>query len=399
MALSSQSDLNTNKRRSTAPTFALWEMGFRPFYLLASLFAAMSIPLWVTQYAGYLPAPYLPGALWHGYEMLFGYTTAVIAGFLLTAVRTWSGHSTPTRLPLAGLVLLWLAGRIVIFMPYPVAAMILNASFPLAVAIAIAMPLIKAANRRNYFAVVLLIFMASASSMFQLTTVGTVAWLGYISLQFGLDLVLLIVVVIAGRVVPMFTNNGIPGTKATRNSYVEKTALAGVIFLLIADILQPAPQFVALIAGATAAVHAARLFLWQPWRTIRTPLVWILHAAYAWVIAYLVLRGLVSNGLVPTSVAIHTLTVGAIGSMTIGMMARTSRGHTGHPLQTGKIEMICFLLVQCAAIIRLAGGIFLGEWYVTSVLTAGVCWSGAFVLFLARYWSILVHPRIDGKPG
>lgn len=396
---SSQPGFKTNKERSIELAPALWKMGFRPFYLLASLFAALSIPLWVAQYAGYLPAPYLPGSLWHGYEMLFGYTTAVIAGFLLTAVRTWSGHPTPTRLPLAGLALLWLLGRIVIFTPYPLAAIIINVSFPFAVASAIAVPLIKAANRRNYFAVVLLILMASASLMFQLTTIGAVATPGYFSLQFGLDLVLLIVVVIAGRVVPMFTNNGIPGTKATRNSYVEKTALAGVIFLLVADILQPAPQFVTLIAGATAAAHTVRLFLWRPWRTIQTPLVWILHAAYAWVIAYLVLRGLASNGLAAPSVAIHALTVGAIGSVTIGMMARTSLGHTGHPLQTGKTEMICFLLVQCAAIVRLAGGFFPGEWYVASVITAGVCWSSAFVLFLVRYWSILFYSRIDGKPG
>ena len=399
MGSSSQSDLNATETASAIPTFALWEMGFRPFYLLASLFAAMSIPLWVAQYAGYLPAPYLPGPLWHGYEMLFGYTTAVIAGFLLTAVRTWSGYPTPTRLPLAGLVLLWLAGRISIFMPYPAAAMIINASFPLAVAIAIAIPLTKAISRRNYFAVVLLIFMAGASILFQLTAIGTVDWREIISLQFGLDLVLLIVVVIAGRVVPMFTNNGIPGTKATRNAYVEKIALAGVIFLLVADILQPAPQFIALVAGATAAVHAVRLFLWQPWRTLRTPLVWILHAAYAWVIGYLMLRGLVSNGLVPTSVAIHALTIGAIGSITIGMMARTSLGHTGHPLQTGMMEMVCFLLMQCAVMVRLAGGIFSGEWYVVSIVCAGACWSGAFVLFLARYWAILIYPRIDGKTG
>lgn len=390
---------NPDRPVSPVRTFALWQMGFRPFYLLASVFAALSIPLWVAQFVGVLPRPYVDGALWHGYEMLFGYASAVIAGFLLTAVRTWSGQATVTGMPLMGLVALWLAARLLIMTPYPLAALIVNVAFPLAVGLALAVPLIRANNRRNYFVIGLLASLALASLMFQLASRGAVTWPVHASLQVGLDLVLFLVAVIAGRVVPMFTNNGIPVARARRHPLIEQFALGGLVALLALDILQPAPQLVALATTATAVVHAARLWLWQPWRTWRVPLVWILHAGYAWVVVYLVLRSLASFGLFPVSLAIHALTIGVIGSMTIGMMTRTSRGHTGRTLEAGRVEMVCFLLMQCAALSRVAGGLFFPAQYVSSVIVASVCWSAAFVVFVIGYLPVLLWSRIDGKPG
>ena len=399
MAIASKAPSDRAQSIAATPSFALWQMGFRPFYLLASVFAALSVPLWVAQYAGYLPMPYVNGPLWHGYEMLFGYTTAVIAGFLLTAVRTWAGQPTATGLPLVALALLWLAGRILILTPYPLAALLANVAFPLALGVALAIPLVRAANRRNYFVVALLGGLATASLVFQLAFQGKVAWPAYASLQVALDLVLVLIAVIAGRVVPMFTNNGIPGAKASRHALVEKLALAGLAALLLTDVLQLAPVFVALAAVASAIVHAIRLGLWQPWRTARTPLVWILHAAYAWVVVYLVLRGLAAMGLIPASLALHALTVGAIGSVTIGMMARTSRGHTGRSLATGPTELLCFILVQCAAVTRVAGGLVFSEHYVASVILAAIFWSAAFAIFAVGYLPVFAGSRVDGKPG
>lgn len=380
---------------------ALLQLGFRPFYLMASLFAALSIPLWVLQYSGYLPLPYVNGPLWHGYEMLAGYTTAVIAGFLLTAARTWSGQPTPTGFVLASLALLWMAGRIMLFFPYPVAAMLVNAAFPLAVAIAIAMPLVRAANRRNYFVIALVAALGIASLLFQLASHGMIGLPPLLTLQAGLDTVLLLITVIAGRVVPMFSNNGVPGMKATRNALLEKLAISTVAALLLADLLQLPPLLLAALACVAAAIHAGRLMLWQPWRTLSTPLVWILHVAYAWVVVYLLLRGLAAFGIVPVSLALHCLTIGGIGSITIGMMARTSLGHTGRPLTTGWLEPACFLLLQAAAIARVAGGLLFGEshFYVTSVMIAGICWTTAFILFVCGYGPIWLRARVDGKPG
>ena len=378
--------------------FALWSLGFRPFYLLASIFAALSIPLWVCQYAGYLPAVYVRNLVWHGHEMLFGYTLAVLTGFLFTAVRNWTSQPTPTGATLVAFAVLWVAGRILVLTPYDIAAALVNAAFPVAVAVGIGIPLAKSGNRRNYFFIVLLLLFALATLALHLSYLRILDWPELASLQAGLDLVLLIMVAISGRVIPMFTNNGVPGVQATRHALIEKLALGSVLALLVADLFQASGGLLAVIALLAAMAHAARLYLWQPWRTLRAPLVWVLHAAYCWIVVYLVLRGLAAFGLVPEPLAVHGLTMGAIGGMTMGMMMRTARGHTGRPLKTDRFEVACFLLVITAAIIRVFGGMILAGAYVATVIASGICWSGGFALFAIRYWPVLSRARIDGKP-
>ena len=387
--------------RSTAPalSFALWSVGFRPFYLLASIYAAVSIPLWVCQYVGYLPAAYLRSQVWHGHEMLFGYTLAVIAGFLVTAVRTWTGQPTPTGATLAAFALLWIAGRVLIVTPYEVAAAAVNAAFPVAVAIGIGIPLCRSGNGRNYFFAAVLVLLGLAVLALHLSYLGVLTWPEWASLQVGLDLVLFILTVMGGRVIPMFTNNGIPGAQATRNPLVEKLALGGILVLLGADVLQAPAEAVAVLALAVAAAHVARLYLWQPWRTVRTPLVWVLHSSYGWIVVYLVLRALAGIGVVAESLAVHALTIGAIGGMTIGMMTRTARGHTGRSITTDGFEVVCFVLIQLAALIRVMGGMFVPGAYSATIIASGICWSAAFAIYAVRYWPVLSRACLDGKPG
>jgi len=387
--------------RSVAPParLALWALGFRPFYLLASIFAALSIPLWVAQYAGVLPAAYMRSPLWHGHEMLFGYTLAVITGFLFTAGRNWTGQPTPTGVTLMAFALLWVAGRILVLTPFEIAAALVNAAFPVAVAVALAVPLVKSRNRRNYFFVALLVLLAAAVLAVHLSWIGSLAWPERASLQVGLDVVLFIIAVMSGRVIPMFTNNGIPGARAVRQPLVERLALGSVLVLLCADVLQAPAGIIAAVALVAAIAHAARLYLWRFWRTLRTPLVWVLHAAYAWIVVYLVLRALAEFGLVANSLAVHALTIGGIGGMTIGMMTRTARGHTGRPLIADNFEVTCYVLAQCAAVLRVFGGMMLPHAYLSTVIAAGVCWSAAFALYAIRYWPVLSQARLDGKPG
>jgi len=387
--------------RSTVPArgFALWSLGFRPFYLLASIYAAVSVPLWVCQYVGYLPAAYLRSQVWHGHEMLFGYTLAVIAGFLFTAVRTWTGQPTPTGATLAAFALLWIAGRVLILTPYEAAAAAVNAAFPVAVAIGIGIPLWRSGNHRNYFFAAVLLLLGLAVLALHLSYLGVLAWPVWASLQVGLDLVLFILTVMGGRVIPMFTNNAIPGTRATRNPLVEKLALGGILALLGADVLQAPAGAVAVLAAAVAAAHLARLYLWQPWRTVRTPLVWILHASYGWIVVHLALRALAASGVVAESLAVHALTIGAIGGMTIGMMTRTARGHTGRPITADGFEAACFVLIQLAALIRVVGGMLVPGLYPVTVIVSGICWSAAFAIYAVRYWPVLSRARLDGKPG
>ena len=387
------------QEKAASAGFALWNLGFRPFYLLASSFAALSILLWICQYTGHLPAMYVRTPSWHAHEMLYGYTLAVVAGFLLTAVRTWTGKPTPSGVPLMVLAALWVAGRVLVLTPFATAAAVVNAAFPIAVAIGIGIPIVQSRNQRNYFFIALLLLLGIAVLAFHLAHLHMLPWPERASLQVGLDVVLFIMAVMGGRVIPMFTNNGVPGANATRHPVVEKLALGGVLALLAADLLQVPAGVIAVATLLVAMAHAARLYLWQPWRTFGAPIVWVLHVAYGWIVIYLVLRGLAALGIVGELLAVHALTVGAIGGMTIGMMTRTARGHTGRPLVADHSEVACYVLVVTAAAIRVFGGMLLPGAYQATVVASGICWSAAFALYTVRYWPVLSRPRLDGKPG
>jgi uncharacterized protein involved in response to NO len=379
--------------------FALWNLGFRPFYFVASLFASLSILLWIFQYSGHVPAEFLRSPAWHGHEMLFGYTMAVVAGFLLTAVTNWTGRPTPNHGALMGLTALWVAGRVLVLTPFTLAAAIVNVAFPVALAFGIGGAIVRSRNRRNYFFLALLALLSIAVLAFHLSHLDVLPWPERASLQVGLDVILFIMAVIGGRVIPMFTNNGVPGAQATRNPVVERAALIGALVLIGIDLF-PAPGWlVAVVAFMAALAHAIRLYLWRPHRTRSVPLVWVLHIAYAWIVVYLVLRGLSELGFVEQVFAVHALTIGAIGGMTIGMMSRTARGHTGRPLRADRYDVACFTLIAIAAFVRVFGGLWLPSAYALTVMLSGACWSAAFALFAIRYWPVLSRVRVDGKPG
>ena len=397
-------DLPLNRRiqpktPAVAVDFALWDLGFRPFYLLASLFSAFSVLIWAAQFSGYLTTAYLQRPTGHGHEMLFGYTTAVIAGFLLTAVHTWTNQPTPSGLPLMALVALWVCGRVLVLTPFVMTAALVNAAFPVVVAVAIGIPLLRSGNVRNYFFIGLLLLMSVLTLALHLALQGRFELSPRLILQLGQDVVLFIMVTMGGRVIPMFTNNGVKGANATRNAFVEKFALGTIIILFTADLLQLSPIIIAVITLTGALAHGVRLALWKPWRTLATPLVWILHAAYAWIVTHLALRGLSALELLPGSYATHALTVGAIGGLTLGMMTRTARGHTARPLIADGFELAMFLLIQGAALIRVFGGIAAPGLFMASVQLSALLWSAAFGLFALRYWPVLTRARLDGKPG
>ncbi len=388
-------------RRPAAPPpgNALWQLGFRPFYLLASSFAALSITLWAAQLAGWLDHAYLAGPLWHAHEMLFGFVLAVVVGFLFTAGRNWANRPTPSGATLAALAALWLAARILVLTPWGWAAAAVNVAFPLAAALALAIPFWKARNRRNYFFVGLLVLMALASGAIHGSQLGVWSLPAWVGVQLALDVVLFIVAVMAGRVVPMFTNNGVPGAGATRHAQVEKIALGSLLALGAADVLQAPAIALALVAAAAAIAHAARWALWRPWKTTRAPLVWALHLAYAWIPVHLALRAGVSAGWLPGATATHALTVGAIGGMTMAMMTRTARGHTARPLRADGFDVAGYGLVLGAALVRVLGPSAPAAWQMPSLLLSAALWSAAFALYALRYGPMLWRSRLDGKPG
>lgn len=384
--------------------FALWQLGFRPFYLLASSFAALSIGAWALQFAGLMPGAYLQGPLWHAHEMLFGFAQAVIVGFLFTAGRNWTNQPTPTGMPLAALAALWLAGRVLVLTPFPLAAAMVSVAFPLAAAAALAKTFLAARNRRNYFFIALLVLMAAADALFHLALAGRLPLPGGLGIQVGLDVVLFIMAVMAGRVIPMFTNNAIPGAAASRHPVLEKAALGTTLALLPLDLLHagpwplPAAPLAAVLATA-AALHGARWWRWQPWQTRHKPIVWVLHLAYLWIVVHLALRAAALLGWATPTAATHALTAGAIGGLVIGMITRTALGHTGRPLRAGRIEIASYVLVALAALVRTFVPLAAPAYTVLAVGASAVLWSAAFAIYAVGYWPVLTRPRLDGRPG
>ena len=387
--------------RPAAPAagFALWQLGFRPFYLLASSFAALSIGLWALQFSGGLAQPYLSGPLWHAHEMLFGFTLAVMVGFLFTAGRNWSNRPTPSGWPLAALALLWVAGRVLVLTPFGWAAALVNVAFAFAAAAALAIPFWAARNRRNYFFVGLLVLLGTAELGVHLSQLGVLNLPPWLGVQVALDLVLFIMAVMAGRVIPMFTNNGVPGAGAVQHALLDQAALAMVLVLLLADLLRLHGAALAAIALLGATAHGLRWAFWKPWKTWRTPLVWVLHAAYAWIPIHLALRAASELGWISASVATHALTVGAVGGLVIGMMTRTARGHTARPMRADRFDLACYSLVLAAGLVRVGLPLASAAWAMPAVIGSAVLWSGGFGLFALRYWPVLTRPRLDGKPG
>jgi uncharacterized protein involved in response to NO len=384
--------------------WALWSLGFRPFYLLAAGCAALSVPLWALQFAGWLPYAALRGPLWHAHEMLFGFTLAVLVGFLFTAGRNWSGQPTPSGRTLQALAALWLAGRLLVLGPWPLAAMAANVAFPLAAAFYLGRALVGGGNRRNYFFVGLLALLGLLAAGLHASQLGWLALPGPAAVQAALSVVLLIMAIMAGRVVPMFTNNGVPGADARRQPLLESAALGSVLLLLGLDLLAltgwlaPAPLLAA-TAAVAAVTHGARLALWQPWATRRVPLVWALHLAYAWLVLHLLLRAGAAAGWLPSGLAVHALTVGAIGLLTLAMMTRTARGHTGRPLVADRWDVLGYLLLAGAAVLRCLVPLMWPQALLLATLASALAWTAAWTLYALHYGPWLCRARADGRPG
>ncbi|HEY6865166.1 MAG TPA: NnrS family protein [Burkholderiales bacterium] len=378
----------------------LWAIGFRPFYLLAGLFAALSVPLWAARFAGWLGEwVYFSESVWHAHEMIFGYAFAVMVGFLFTAVRNWTGRPTPSGGTLAAIALAWLAARVLVFTPWTELAAIADAAFALAAAAGIAVPLIASGNRRNYFFIALLVLLGAVNLCFYLAKDDVLDAPVGVGLEIALDLILFVIAVMGGRVIPMFTANAIPGAAPRRAPWLDRAALAAVLLLVVFDAIGAPEEPMAVLAGLAALLHGARFLLWRPWRTVHRPLVWILHASYAWIVIHLALRAFGELGLIMPSLATHALTVGAIGGMTLGMMTRTARGHTGRPLEAGGGEVAAYVLIQLAALVRVFGPMFFPALYLDAIIVSGALWSLAFLAFTVVFWPVLTRPRLDGRPG
>ena len=377
---------------------ALFSFGFRPFFLLACAWPAIIVPLWVLAYLGYAP---LAGALtrdWHVHEMLFGYLSGVMAGFLLTAVPNWTGRLPVLGTPLVLLVALWVAGRIAMVAgPRTSWAAAVDSAFLIVFAGVVWREILAGRNWKNLPVCALVTLLALANVCVhlrpELPDVAAAAE------RLALGVAAMMIALIGGRVTPSFTRNWLAARKITSlpaaASRFDLAVLVVAAIALAAWIAAPTSKYAGVGLGVAGAAILVRLSRWRGRMTLAEPLVWILHNGYGWLGLALTLMGAAAlwPDRVPPSAAIHALTVGAVGVMTLAMMTRAILGHTGRAREAGKATLAIYLFANLAAGLRIAATFAPG--HLAGLLELSACaWSFAFGGFVIVYGPMLIGPRV-----
>lgn len=391
--------------------YALTHLGFRPFFLSAGAFAVIGILLWTAIYSFNwqgLNAAY-PPITWHAHEMIFGYTLAVVAGFLLTAIKNWTGQQTLHQAPLLLLTAIWLAARLLPFMQglslQAVASV--DLLFMLALLAAVAIPVLRARQWQQAGIIAKVALMTLANAVFYLGLLGYWPAGTQLGLYAGLYLMIALIFTMGRRVIPFFIERGVGVSfKANNTRWVDRSSLVLFLLFAITDLIAMTQgnQALAGMAAALALVqiplHGWRLYGWYHAAIWQKPLLWVLYVAYAWLVLGFGLKFLSwSTGLSPW-LAVHAFAYGGIGMMTLGMMARVILGHTGRnvfepPALVGKIFAILF----AGACVRILAVWALPQWHWWWIVIAQCLWMLAFGLFVWLYAPMLIKPRVDKRYG
>jgi uncharacterized protein involved in response to NO len=384
------------RRAYAGPAFL--SAGFRPFFLLAALWSAFAIPIWLAAYLrGYAVGGALPAMVWHAHEMVYGYGAAVVAGFLLTAIPNWTGRLPLRGMPLAVLAALWVAGRGAVLSGGVIgagAAALVDLAFPVALMAAVARELIAGRNWRNLpmLAGLGLLFAGNALVHLQALDIAYTAPLGN---RIGIGTLLALIALVGGRIVPSFTLNWLAKMRRdvappAQPGRFDRVCLVITLAGIVAWVCAPDALLSSCLELTAGIAAAARLARWRGLAAVREPLLLVLHAGYAWLAVGLACLGLNSLlDLAPHGAPLHALTAGAIGTMTLAVMTRASLGPAGRPLAAGTGTTAIYVLVTLAAVLRVAAPLAeRGSLIVTSL--AGLAWAGAFGLFALLYGPLLL---------
>jgi len=379
---------------------------FRPFFLGAALFGIAAVLAWLAILHAWDFAPAAPDPVaWHAHEMLFGFAGAAIAGFLLTAVATWTGRP-PVAGPLLGtLVVAWLAGRVVMLLAARLPALpvaLADLAFPVLLAAIAAREVVAGGSRRNFGIVGVVTAFALLDVVFHLGRSGAWAGAEMIALNLTAHGLLVLITVIGGRIIPSFTGNWLRMRGDARlprpRPRVEALIIPAVLMAGVADGIGAPDRLVAATALAAAALHAIRLAGWRGLATTGEPLVLILHVAYAWLPAGYLLLGLTALGLpLPRSAALHALTMGGIGTMILAVATRVALGHTGRALVAAPLTTMAYVVLSAGVIVRILSPLA-PQSYLALINVAAAGWLAAFGLFVVVYWPILTRPRAGKTP-
>lgn len=380
---------------------ALFSSAFRPFFLGAALWGAIAVGLWIAMLTGGLALPSRLDPLdWHIHAMLFGFVPAAVAGFLLTAIANWTGRRPVSGLLLGVLSGLWLLARIdeVVCALFPAwLAIAADMAFPLMLAAVVAREITAARDRRNYRMIVPVVVLALAQLLMDLGVEGGIGALGGYGWRLGFGAILILISVVGGRIVPSFTRNWLLRNGKNRlppaAGILDRASLGVLHAALLTWVFLPTARLTGMALLAGAALNAWRLFRWRGAATRSDALLLVLHVGYGWLALGVAALGFANlDAAFPLTAAIHALTVGAIGTMTLAVMTRVSRGHTGCELTADSATVLIYALVALAASARIAAALTT-ETRSGLLLGSAVLWISAFGLFAARYAPLLLRAR------
>lgn len=401
--------LNIDDSQTALAIPPIWRLAFRPLFLGGSLFSIMAIAWWVYFWAS--PSGWLPHGgpvLWHGHEMLFGFGAAIVVGFLLTAVQSWTGVIGLRGKPLAVLVLSWIMGRLVLafgvatgFSGELIAAV--DISFLLLSTIAMAYPVIKVKQWRNLMFVPILLVLSFLNTMVHWAVINHHTDIATQSLHGSIILFSLIIAILGGRVIPAFTANATLCTKKTPHKWLEIISILSIILLLVIALqgFNNVPSLLLLVVSSIAALaNGWRFSRWGFQYSTSVPLLWSLHLAYIFIPIGFMLLALQSIGLMDNvSAALHSITIGAMGGMILAMTSRVTLGHTGRQLTPPRLIALAYIFIFLAAVIRVIVPAWFSELSYWAITTAGVLWVLAFSIYFVFYAPMLLTKRIDNRPG
>ena len=382
------------------PGSAILSYGFRPFFLVGAIWSALVVAIWLPMLAVSLSLPIaLSPVEWHVHELLYGYLPAIAAGFLLTAVPNWTGRLPVTGAPLLGLLLVWAAGRVAMLVSglidAPAAAMI-DLLFLAVLASVIAREIVRGHSTQNLKVLALIGLLFVGNLVFHLETMQVIGPNGY-GTRIGIGAAILLITVVGGRIVPSFTRNWLarrpPGPMPTPFNRFDMMAIAAGAAAIAAWIVAPSHRSTAILAIIAGLLHATRLARWAGYRTLREPLVLVLHVGYAFVpVGFLLLTlAIVAPQLVVPSGALHGWTVGAIGTMTLAVMTRATLGHTGQALVASPSTQFIYAAIVIAAAARVLAAF--NVWHDAALAVAAASWVLAFGGFAISFGPLLSKPR------
>jgi uncharacterized protein involved in response to NO len=379
---------------------AVFSYGFRPFFLGASLFAGVAIPAWILVLAGVGDSPFLyPARDWHVHEMVFGFLPAVITGFLLTAIPNWTDRPPIRGYELMLLFTLWLAGRLLIAIPWftPLVSAIIDVGFLVAVAGLVWREIAAAKSWDRAPMGVLVSLLACANILFHVLTLSGMA--ADRTERAALGMVMMLLTLIGGRLTPNFTAEVLVGSGRMERpapfSRYDGLSIALVGFAVMSWIVQPHSMVTGWMFVAAGLANLGRLARWYGWLTWREPLVLILHFGYGWfALSLFILGGSILGIGLPAEDAVHAFTAGAVGAMTLAVMTRASLGHTGRPRHAGPLTVCIYMLVNVGAVLRVFGPMTGLSTNLIMGVAAG-SWSGAYLLFAMVYGPFLLRPSLD----